>query len=67
MIISGKRNSVPRCRQCANFGSVNIYGHVCKEDEYSTCCQYWRTKFGYYKSHKPSQRACEYFDHKVKV
>ena len=63
-----EREAIPRCRLCVHFGEITYYGTKPKNDlerKFSDSCQFHKTKNGkYYKTHQPSQLACEHFERK---
>ena len=62
-----ERDAIPRCRMCVHFGEITYYGKPVVYDGYTreTSCQFHKTKNGrYYRTHQPSQPACEHFERK---
>ena len=57
-------NKIKRCRMCKNWGEINDIGTRTTNNTLfgiRRCCTFFKTKTGSYKSHLPSEIACEYF------
>lgn len=62
-----ERDSIPRCRLCKHYGTIDYWGNPVQKKSfpYSQSCPFHKTKNGkYFRVHQPSQLACEYFESK---
>ena len=64
-----EKAKVKRCRMCRHWGAVTYRGNPVTPNlllGVNRCCIYFPTKIGtHYKSHRPSQPACEHFEEKL--
>lgn len=63
----GDLPKVKRCRMCKHWGEISYLGTPNKEPEFglNRCCKFFTSKTGkYYKAHRASQLACEWFEEK---
>ena len=63
-----KKASVLRCRMCKHWGAIDYWGNPNNYPNGRTQpCKFFKTKNGkYYRCHRASQLACEYFERKEK-
>lgn len=61
-----ERDAIPRCRMCSHFGEITYFGKpTTVRYKSETSCQFHKTKNNkYYRTHSPSQLACEHFERK---
>lgn len=61
-----EKNKIKRCRMCKHFGEITFLGTPITSNNdvgIRKYCKFFKTKNGsYYKSHLPSQFACEHFE-----
>lgn len=61
-----EKNKIKRCRMCKHWGEITYLGTPTNNNTLFSnrrCCKFFKTKNGkYYKTHLPSQIACEHFE-----
>lgn len=67
-IKKAERNAIPRCRMCSHFGEITYFGEPVTDENrwmgYTSCCYHKTKNNKYYRTHSPSQLACEHFEKK---
>ena len=70
-LVKAEKTKIKRCRMCKHFGAVTYTGKPVTPNHIlgaNRCCIYFPSKTGkYYKTHSPSQLACEHFEEKEKT
>lgn len=65
-LIKAERSIIKRCRMCKHWGEITYLGTPTNNNTLfggRRCCTFFKTKNGtYYKTHLPSQIACEHFE-----
>lgn len=65
-LIEAEKNKIKRCRMCKHFGEITFLGTPITSNNnvgIRKCCKFFKTTTNkYYKTHLPSQRACEHFE-----
>lgn len=60
-----EKNKIKRCSMCKHWGEITYLGTPTNNTLFDgrRCCTFFKTKNGtYYKTHLPSQIACEHFE-----
>ena len=70
-LAKAEKAKVKRCRMCKHWGEITYFGGKPDDKIYygiNRCCKFFKNKTGkYYKTHSPSQLACEHFEEKDKT
>ena len=65
-LAKAEKAKIKRCRMCKHWGAVTYAGKPVTPNHIlgaNRCCIYFPSKTGkYYKTHSPSQLACEHFE-----